>query len=113
MPRRRHISGGNNIFPSFPCPADDDNISDLEPSLAKKLADGQLDPITLLPIMDINPGFVPRVSKSPPLHFDDVNLPCTNKGKGKAKMDQGTVGILHFFCKKHVGSLVPICHLPH
>ncbi|KAG8216940.1 PIN domain-like protein [Butyriboletus roseoflavus] len=71
--------------------------SNLEPSLAKKLADGNLDPITLLPIVDINPGFVPRVSKSLPLHFDNLNRPSTDKGKGKAKVDHGTVGLLHLF----------------
>lgn len=98
---------------SFPRPADDENASNFEPSLAKKLADGDLDPITLLPIVDINPGFVPRVPKSLPLHFDNLNRPSTDKGKGKAKVDHGTVGLLQFFCKKHVGSLVLICHSPH
>lgn len=107
-----HI-GRWRCLPLFPRSADDDNDSILEPSLAKKLANGDLDPITLLPIVDINPGFVPRVSKSPPLHFDNLNRPSTDKGKGKTKADQPTVGLLHFFCEKHVGSLVPICHLPH
>lgn len=92
----------------------DNDVSDLEPHLAKKLAHGDLDPITLLPISDINPSFVPRVSKSLPLHFDNlVNRPKTESGKGKAKADPGTAGILDFFCKKHTGSLVLISHLPH
>ena len=114
MPERRRISGGGDIFLRFR-----DELmtimlhSNLEPSLAKRLANGELDPITLLPIGDINPGFVPRVSKLPPLHFDNLNRPSTDKGKGKAEANQGTVGLLHFFCKKHVGSLVLICHSPH
>lgn len=78
--------------------------SNLEPYLAKNLADGDLDPITLLPIVDINPSFVPRMSKSLPLHFDNLNRPDTDNGKGKTKAstDPGTVGLFHFFCKKHV-----------
>lgn len=113
MPKQRLTSGGGDIFFSFPRSGDDDNASNLEPSLAKKLADGDLDPITLLPMADINPGFVPRVSKSLPLHFDNLNRPSTDKGKGKAKADNGTVGLLRFFCKKRIGSLVLICHSPH
>ncbi|KAG9309952.1 hypothetical protein JVU11DRAFT_9984 [Chiua virens] len=66
----------------------------------EKLAEGNLDPITLLPIVDINPSFVPRVSKSLPLHFNRINHPSTDKGKGKTKTEQGTVGLLHFFSPK-------------
>lgn len=115
MPKRRRISGGgNSLFLHFFFELiSDDNASNLEPSLAKKVAGGELDPITLLPIGDINPSFVPRVSKSPPLHFDNLNRPSTDKGKGKAKADQGTGGLLLFFCKEHVGFLVLICHSPH
>lgn len=105
--------GRYRCLSSFPRSGDDDNASNLEPCLAKKLANGDLDPITLLPIVDINPGFVPRVSKALPLHFDNLNRPGVDKGKGKAKADHGTVGILHFFCKKHIGSPVLICHSLH
>lgn len=79
--------------------------SNLEPPLAKRLAGGDLDPITLLPIVDINPSFVPRVSKSLPLHFDNLNRPHTDNGKGKAKAD---VGLSHFFCEIKL-NLNPSC----
>lgn len=80
------------------------DASNLEPCIARKLAVGDLDPITLLPMVDMNPSFVPRVSKSLPLLVDDLNCPHTDNGKGKAKADSGTVGLSHFFCEKHVGS---------
>lgn len=100
------------IYFFFSCSANDDYASNLEPSLARKVANGDLDPITLLPIEDINPGFVPHVSKSLPLHFDNHHRANADKGKGKAKVGHGTVGLMQFFCKKRVGSSVLICHSP-
>jgi exonuclease-1 len=65
--------------------------SDLEPAVAKLLGEGDLDPVTLLPMVDINPRYVPRVLKT--LNF--VENGVNNKGKGKAPSSGG--GILSFF----------------
>ncbi|KAH7886997.1 exodeoxyribonuclease 1 [Phlebopus sp. FC_14] len=70
--------------------------SHIEASLARGVARGDVDPVTYLPMVDINPGFVPRVLKGLPLHSNDVNRPCTDKGKGKVKANpEGN--ILSFF----------------
>ncbi|KIK93415.1 hypothetical protein PAXRUDRAFT_829024 [Paxillus rubicundulus Ve08.2h10] len=74
--------------------------SNLDSLLAKKLACGDLDPITLLPMIDTNPGFVTRVPKALPLRFNHVNRPSTDKGKGKAKEEHGSVNLLGFFSPK-------------
>ncbi|KAF6764089.1 exodeoxyribonuclease 1 [Ephemerocybe angulata] len=50
--------------------------SDLEPSLAKQLACGDVDPVHLLPMVDINPGFKPQGFRAPGARADV-------KGKGK------------------------------
>lgn len=57
------------------------SISDLEPAIAKMLAEGDLDPVTLLPMVDINPRYVPRVLKPLPFVVNGVTRP--DKGKGK------------------------------
>ena len=62
--------------------------SDLEPAVAKQLALGRLDPITLLPMDDINPSYSPKRAK-------ELSLQTLNKGKGKAKEASG--GIRDFF----------------
>lgn len=69
--------------------------SDMDPSIAKKVASGEVDPVTLLPMEDINSTFVPRV----PLKSNILN--CSKQGKGKetARPPGKSVseGILHFF----------------
>ncbi|KAG6850129.1 hypothetical protein H0H93_000751 [Arthromyces matolae] len=62
----------------------------LDSSLAKALALGDVDPVTLLPIEDINPAFAPRIKPlSKSLRSD--------KGKGKAVEKPAKEGILSFF----------------
>jgi exonuclease-1 len=63
--------------------------------VAKKVASGDVDPVTLLPMEDINSSFVPRV----PLKTNILNYSNQDKGKEKAKMPgkSGSEGILHFF----------------
>lgn len=53
------------------------------------LGEGDLDPVTLLPMTDINPRYVPRVLK--PLPFVANGVQGAAKGKGKAP------NILNFF----------------
>ncbi|KAJ8462326.1 hypothetical protein ONZ45_g17974 [Pleurotus djamor] len=54
---------------------------DIEPSLAKQIAEGDADPITHLPMEDINPGYIPRVLKR-------IDLNRDRKGKAKAKQPE-------------------------
>lgn len=54
------------------------------------LGEGDLDPVTLLPMIDINPRYVPRVLKALPFVANGANRPGKDKGKAKA-------GILSFF----------------
>ena len=59
----------------------------IEPPLAKQLAEGDVCPITLLPMEDINPTFVPRALK--PIPTNTTSSYVTNytvKGKAKARM---------------------------
>ncbi|KAJ6487742.1 exodeoxyribonuclease 1 [Mycena sanguinolenta] len=63
---------------------------DLEPAVAKMLGEGNLDPVTLLPMVDINPRYVPRVLKPLPFVVNGVKDQAMDKGKGKAS-------ILNFF----------------
>ncbi|KAK7044840.1 Exodeoxyribonuclease 1 [Favolaschia claudopus] len=63
---------------------------DMEPSVAKMLSEGNLDPETLLPMIDINPRYTPRVLKPLPFVVNGVNA-SMDKGKGKAP------SILNFF----------------
>lgn len=65
-----------------------------EPSIAKKIAEGDLCPISLDEMVDINPSFVPRAIKVLPLQDRDQNTPIADKGKGKEKAQKG---ILSFF----------------
>ncbi|KAJ6627978.1 hypothetical protein B0H10DRAFT_319752 [Mycena sp. CBHHK59/15] len=59
------------------------------------LGEGDLDPVTLLPMTDVNPRYVPRVLKPLPFVANGVDHPGKDKGKGKAR-DSGS-GILSFF----------------
>ena len=87
---------------------------DIEPSLAKRVAEGDACPISLLPMEDINPGYVPRALKpiptnrrhtcasgSPGAAATPVARP--DKGKGRAKEPPpekpSNVGLHKFFCK--------------
>ena len=69
--------------------------SDLEPSLAKQIAVGDIDPTTLLPMDDINVDFVPRGLKS--LVFTSKETNRQDKGESKAKDTPVKEGILSFF----------------
>ena len=63
--------------------------SHLDASVAKAIAVGDIDPVTLFPMKDINPGFVPRTLKALASN--------RHKGKGKAKGSPVKDGILSFF----------------
>jgi exonuclease-1 len=69
--------------------------SEMSPSDAKKVALGDTDPVTLLPMEDINLTFVPRV----PLNPNILNYSRQDHGKGKSKAagKSASEGILHFF----------------
>ena len=67
----------------------------MDPILAKQIALGDADPITGLPMDDINPGFVPRVLKPLPLVVNSASQ--SPKKKGKARESLPTGGILSFF----------------
>ncbi|CAL1699692.1 unnamed protein product [Somion occarium] len=75
----------------------------IEPSLAKRIAEGDACPITLLPMEDINPTFVPRALKPIPMNIL-LSSKSDAKGKGKAKAlfseKANSTGILNFFPAK-------------
>ncbi|KAJ7256843.1 hypothetical protein B0H12DRAFT_1232746 [Mycena haematopus] len=64
---------------------------DLEPAVAKMLGEGDLNPVTLLPMTDINPRYVPRVLKPLPFVVNGMKGQAKDKGKGKGS------NILSFF----------------
>lgn len=68
--------------------------SNLEPSIAKKLAAGDIDPVTLLPMEDINISFMPRGKPLAPISEDNNRR---DKGKGKVVSTPKKGGILSFF----------------
>ena len=68
--------------------------SDMDPSTAKKLAEGDIDPVTLSPMEDINPSFVPRGKGSAPVSNDRYRV---DKGKSKVADTPNRGGILSFF----------------
>lgn len=75
----------------------------MEPFLAKQVAEGEVCPITLLPMEDINPTFVPRALKPIPMNAPAVSK-SDAKGKGKARAQlpekaNTTSSILDFFGK--------------
>lgn len=62
--------------------------------MAKRVAMGDADPVTLLPMEDINPSYTPRIP------LKNVALNTSHQGKGKAKATPGksaSTGILQFF----------------
>ncbi|PSS36962.1 hypothetical protein PHLCEN_2v1178 [Hermanssonia centrifuga] len=99
----------------------------IEPVLAKEVAEGDVCPITLLPMEDINPTFVPRALK--PIPMNSMNLPRSDARKGKGKMilpeKAKSTSLLTFFSPKskmetppksssrptppHIGSRAKIC----
>ena len=78
---------------------------DMDPSDAKKVALGDADPVTLLPMEDINSTFNPRV----PLNTNVLNYSRQDNGKakGKAAGKSTSEGILHFFGMRSV--IIFIC----
>lgn len=88
----------------------------IEPSLAKQVAEGDACPISLLPMEDINPSYVPRALKTIPMNANAPPSARTavarpDKGKGRAKElpseKPSNVGILKFFCKSALRYLLP------
>ncbi|THH19536.1 hypothetical protein EW146_g1654, partial [Bondarzewia mesenterica] len=73
---------------------------DLEPSLAKGIAQGDVDPITLSPMEDINPSYIPRTVKPLPLMTTDLNRSA--KAKGKMPEKARSENLLNFFTKTKV-----------
>ncbi|KAG6841048.1 hypothetical protein C0991_002356 [Blastosporella zonata] len=67
---------------------------DLDASLAKQLAMGDICPISLLPMNDINPGFAPRIK---PLSITQKESVRPVKVKGRAAPAPVKDGILSFF----------------
>lgn len=68
----------------------------MDPALAKMIAAGDVDPVTLLPMEDINPTYTPRI----PLKNVVLNSSHQTKGKGKATPGKSaSEGILQFFGK--------------
>ncbi|CAK5274848.1 unnamed protein product [Mycena citricolor] len=65
---------------------------DLDPRVAKQLAEGDLDPVTLLPMIDINPRYKPRVLN--PIPFVINGDPRSVSAKGKQKMNGGLLNYL-------------------
>jgi exonuclease-1 len=63
---------------------------DIEPNLAKRLASGDVDPISLLQVIDTNPEYCPRALKS-------VKLSEKGKGKARANPVAGQQGLFNFF----------------
>ena len=70
-------------------------FSDMDPILAKLIALGDADPVTGLPMNDINPDFAPRILKPLPLVANSASQSAKNKGKGRESLPTG--GILSFF----------------
>jgi len=68
--------------------------SDLDPLTAKKLAKGDIDPVTLSPMEDINPNFIPRGKGSAPVSNDRYR---GDKGKSRVADTPNKGGILSFF----------------
>lgn len=83
-------------------------IRDIEPSLAKQIAQGEACPVTLLPMEDINPTFIPRALKPIPLNNLVTDKPEGKwKGKGKTRVPEkaNSTSLLTFFSKLSAGPL--------
>ncbi|KAI0066882.1 hypothetical protein BV25DRAFT_1255804 [Artomyces pyxidatus] len=79
----------------------------MEPALAKRVATGEADPCTLLPMEDINPSYVPRSVKPLPLKPQDLNRSSSSKEKGKQNAKSSSVSILNFLAPKEQISSAP------
>lgn len=82
----------------------------IEPTLAKKIAEGDCCPISLLPMDDINPTFVPGALKPLAMNsFPSSKSDPKGKGKGKAHIPEKTnsASILNFFSPKPRCELTP------
>lgn len=55
----------------------------LDSALAKRIAEGDACPISLLPMEDIYPAFMPRTLKAIPTNLQTLSRSNKNKGKGK------------------------------
>jgi hypothetical protein len=76
------------VVDSFVC-------SDLEPSVGKGIALGDVDPATLLPMNDINPSFAPRGLRSHVLVSRETNWRDKVKSTVQGEAPEGS--ILSFF----------------
>lgn len=100
------------MFDDYSLPGPSDSLMgsgrDLEPSLAKPIALGEVDPVTLLDIVDTNPSFMPHALRTLPLQLNDISRsrPEITKAKGKAKADCSNGTLLSFFCKSFLLSTV-------
>jgi len=72
-----------------------DFTSDMEQSLAQRIARGDVDPTTFLPMTDINRSFVPRALK--PLVMVPNSPSKSSNVKGKMRESHKSGGILSFF----------------
>lgn len=69
----------------------------MEPVIAKRVSAGDADPVTLLAMEDINPGYVPRV----PLKTTFLDVSAKGKGKALPSGKTASEGILNFFGATH------------
>jgi exonuclease 1 len=67
---------------------------EIAPAMAKRIATGDANPNTHLPIEDINPSFAPRAIKPLPLKSHDLN---SSESKGKKAKKPNGASILSFF----------------
>lgn len=67
--------------------------SHMDPIDAKRVSAGDADPVTLLAMEDINPGYVPRV----PLKTTFIAVSTKGKGKAMPSGKSASEGILNFF----------------
>ncbi|KAI0947714.1 hypothetical protein AcW1_009409 [Taiwanofungus camphoratus] len=85
--------------------------ANLEPLLAKQVAEGDACPISLLPMEDINSTYVPRVLRTIPMHSKSLNCSGKNKGLVKRKAsEKPTTDILSFFTPKSKTGNAPEGH---
>ncbi|KAA1472431.1 PIN domain-like protein [Dentipellis sp. KUC8613] len=72
----------------------------MEPTLAKKVALGEADPVSRLPMEDINPSYTPRTVKPLPLASNDINRSAKGKERmpAKSKSEATILQFLGEFC---------------
>ncbi|KAI0319310.1 hypothetical protein OF83DRAFT_822217 [Amylostereum chailletii] len=78
----------------------------MAPALAQKIALGDADPVTGLPMEDINPSYIPRSVRPLPLDEHDVNQPSPASAR-KAKVKAHNGSILNFLAPKAKSSPAP------